>query len=257
MNIFITGVSSGVGRALAGQLIREGHSVWGVARRRELLEGLQTEVASDNFFFSVCDVANYDDVRRACAHMSQNHFFPDVVVLNAALFETDMAPHFSSKAFERVMQTNVFGALAWVDAFIEEFFRRGHGQFIAISSIAAFRPDPLRIAYPASKAALAMAFRGLRARYQTSKICFTTIFFGPLATPMSVHVRRDESGRIMGKSFLVGSPEDAACTIIRAMKEKKTRYFFPFWGTILFRATRFLPDRAFIFLSRKFKKMYS
>lgn len=254
MNIFITGVSSGVGRALVKQLIRDGHTVWGIARRQELLENLHVEVASDRFFFSVCDIANYEDVRRVRAEMNQKRFSPDVAVLNAAVFETDAVPHFDIAAFERVMRTNVCGALVWVDAFIEEFLQRGSGQFIAISSIAAFRPDPAHVAYPASKSALTMAFRSLKAGYQTSNVFFTTIFFGPLATDMSVHVRRDTLGRIVGKNFLAGDPEQAARIVIRAMHKKKSCYFFPFFATTLFRITRFLPDAAFVFLSRKLKQ---
>lgn len=48
MKVFITGVSSGIGKALTTRLVKAGHEVWGVARRREALEELQTNLASDN-----------------------------------------------------------------------------------------------------------------------------------------------------------------------------------------------------------------
>ena len=42
MKVFITGVSAGIGKMLAINLIKAGHEVWGIARRREALEELKT-----------------------------------------------------------------------------------------------------------------------------------------------------------------------------------------------------------------------
>jgi len=51
MKILITGASSGIGRELAKQLVKDGHVVWGVARRENLLNDLKKELG-DLFFYT-------------------------------------------------------------------------------------------------------------------------------------------------------------------------------------------------------------
>lgn len=253
MNIFITGVSSGIGRELTKELLKNGHIVWGVSRRKKLLAELKAEISSDAFFYSVGDVVRKDDVRRAAEEMRARNFLPDVVVLNAAIFKEDLVPQYNHAIFEEVFGVNIFGAVVWVEAFIDKFLKRGSGQFIAVSSIAAFRPDRFRASYPASKAALSMAFRSFRIRYGKDNILFKTIFFGPIVTPMSVHVERDKKGKIVSKKFFVAEPRKAAQAVIGAMRGKKHEYYFPYFITLLFRLTLFLPDGLFIYISKFLK----
>ena len=52
MKILITGTSSGIGRELARQLAEAGHQVWGIARRKDLLESLRHELGGDEFHYS-------------------------------------------------------------------------------------------------------------------------------------------------------------------------------------------------------------
>ncbi len=55
--ILITGTSSGIGRALAKELILQKHIVWGVARRSKLLQSLKREVSiSSSFSYSPLDM---------------------------------------------------------------------------------------------------------------------------------------------------------------------------------------------------------
>ena len=253
MDVFITGVSSGIGRELAKFLIKEGHVVWGVARRREELEKLSSEIKSGNFFYNVCNVSDKAAVRQVVSEMRRKNFLPDAVVLNAAAFKEDTRPEFSETIFEEVFKTNVFGATTLVEEFIGDFLKRKSGQFLAISSVSAFRPDFMRVSYSSSKTALAMAFRGLALHYRGERIFFKIIYFGPVATPMSVHVKRDDSGNIISQKFFVAGPEDAAMFIAGALKSKKTEYYFPFFSTALFRLINFLPDSIFVLISKALK----
>lgn len=254
LKVFITGVSSGIGRELVRQLIKDGHVVWGVARRQEELEKLATEIESDSFFYSVCDVARVLDIEKVRVEMRSKNFLPDAVVLNAAAFIKDIIPQFNYRIFEDVFKANVFGALKWVDLFIADFLKRGSGQFIAISSTSAFRPNSSRVSYSATKSAVSMAFRGLALQYRRDNILFKVIYFGPIATSMSIHVKRDKEGKIVSKSFFVANTEDAVRAIIKAMNSKKLEYYFPFISTTLFRLILWIPDSFFAFLSKLLTK---
>lgn len=254
MKIFITGVSSGIGRGLVKLLIKEGHEVWGVARRENELELLKSEIGSDSFFYSICNISLVSDIERTRSQMRTKNFLPDIVVLNAAAFIEDAIPQFNYHIFEEVFKTNVFGALKWVDLFIEDFLKRDSGQFIAISSTSAFRPNFSRVSYSATKAAISMAFRGLNLRYRRDNIFFKVIYFGPIATPMSIHVKRDNDGKIVSKNFFVAEPEDAVHAIIKAINSGKSEFYSPFISTTLFRLINFLPDSVFVVISRLLKK---
>lgn len=250
MKIFITGVSSGIGRETVKLLTSQGHEVWGVARRAELLQSLAAELNSSRFFYSKCDVTNKEDIETTIQLMVGKNFLPDAVVLNSAVFPKDLQGEFHYEAFRQTFNTNVLGALIWVEKFLPKFLERGSGKFVAIASTSAFRPDPASASLPASKAALAMAIRGLRLRYEKQGVKFTIVYFGPVATDI-VPEFRDTRG--LGK-LLVMKPQAAAKKLNKAIFGKKNDYFFPFFSTWLFRLSLIFPDRLFSAVTKKLKK---
>lgn len=185
---FITGASSGIGRALAQEVCRRGNRVWGVARRKDRLVELADELGHERFLFSVCDVSRAEDVRSTAQAMERSRFHPDVVILNAGVAPETPGSTFSLEDLEKAMRVNLFGALAWVEIFLPAFRVRGRGQFVAISSVAAFRGYGRRPAYCASKAALSRVFEALRGRYAKDRMVFTTIHLGLTDTGMGKRV---------------------------------------------------------------------
>lgn len=185
---FITGASSGIGRALAQEVCRHKNRVWGVARRKDRLVELADELGHERFLFSVCDVSRAEDVRSTAQAMERSRFHPDVVILNAGVAPEPPGSTFSLEDFEKAMRVNLFGALAWVEVFLPTFRIQGRGQFVAISSTAAFRGYGRRPAYCASKAGLSRAFEALRGRYTRDGVVFTTIHLGLTDTGMGKKV---------------------------------------------------------------------
>ncbi|MDZ7784112.1 MAG: SDR family NAD(P)-dependent oxidoreductase [Halioglobus sp.] len=141
MRVFITGVSSGIGRELARQLIDDGHEVWGIARRVEAMAALAEELGGARFRYSGCDIADPAACAAVRREMDAADYLPDAIVLNAGLDLDDAPPGLDAAQSARIMRTNYDGAHYWVAAFIEPFLRRGSGQFVAISSILAHWPD--------------------------------------------------------------------------------------------------------------------
>jgi len=250
VKIFITGVSSGIGQETARLLISAGHEVWGIARRKDLLDKLADELNSPYFFYSQCDVAIEEDVNNTIQLMAEKNFMPDVAVLNSAIFPKDLKDGFDFSAFRKTFAVNCFGALIWVEKFLPKFLERGSGKFLAIASTSAFRPDPASVSLPASKAALSMAFRSMGLRHNQSGVKFTIVYFGPVATDI-VPEFRDTKG--LGKLFVM-NPQTAAQKLVKAIFGNSAIYYFPFWLTLIFRLTLFLPDRLFSALSKKIKR---
>lgn len=251
MNVLITGASSGIGRALAITLAEAGHGVWGIARRRELLAELEARLG-ERFHSSVADVCEPKTVDAAISHMRAAGFSPDVVVLSAGAFAEDLEPEYHYDTVQRVLAINVDGALLCVDRWLPMFRQRRSGQFIAISSVSAYRPDATSVAYSASKAALSMAFRCLRLRYRGSGVQFKTIHFGPVATAISPRYSRDAG--LQRKYWFVLTPEQAAHGIRRAIASSRAVFFIPFFITAVFRLLRILPDRLFFTLTERLRR---
>lgn len=252
MNIFITGVSTGIGRELVKKLVTEGHTVWGIARDNELLTALEKEVGKKRFFYTVCDVSNKRDVVKTMKAIKRKSFQPDVIILNAAVYSKDLVPLYNTVSISKAFAINFFGALIWIEQFLPVFLSRDGGHVVAISSTSAFRPDPQSLSLPSSKAALSMAFRSLRLRFATEKIIFGTVHFGPVATAISPNYTSSTGAP---KYPFVLTPKEAAENIQQVMRERKSKdYFFPFFPTFIFRLLLCIPDAFFakfsIFLKR-------
>ncbi len=243
MNICITGVTSGIGKSLAKILIKKGNIVYGIGRKREVLEEMKNNFPGGKFLFSICDVEDPKDILNSKKEMEKSNFFPDVIILGAAVYKDDIKPFFNNEMFKKTISTNVFGSTNFIEIFLPEFLNRKKGQFIALSSIAAFKPNYRGIGYASSKAALSMTFRGLDIAYRNKNIYFLNIYIGPVDTPMW-------QGK---KSILVAKPEYIAEKICKIIKTKKSQSFIPFLSTTMFKILRYLPDKYYAGLAQGYK----
>jgi short-subunit dehydrogenase len=250
MQIFITGVSSGIGKDLVKLLVRQGHEVRGIARRVDRLQSLADEVDQPGFRYDVCDISDSSACNTLQEKMSQEGYVPDIVVLNAAIDLEDELPGLDVDLSRQMMRTNYDGAHYWIAAFIEPFLRRGSGQFIAISSLFAQWPDNASVSYSASKAALSMLMRGLRMRYADKPIDFKILYLGPVDTPINPRFSEEESSQ----SLVVASSSKTAEYIARMISSKRQNFYFPTYILLVFTFLRWLPDRVFEVVTSPFKR---
>jgi NAD(P)-dependent dehydrogenase (short-subunit alcohol dehydrogenase family) len=176
----ITGASSGIGAELSRQAVAAGHKVYGVARRRDVLEKLAGELGT-SFIPVPADVTDRRAVKAACEGIED---LPDIAILNAGIDESDSRREFSAAAHERVFAVNYFGVVNFVDALLPGMMKRGSGKMVAISSLAAHRGLPTGGAYCASKAAVTTVFESCRVTYGWSGVKFVTVHPGFIETPM-------------------------------------------------------------------------
>lgn len=132
--VVITGVTKGLGKALAQQFIQQGWVVVGCGRSAEAIEQLQNEYGS-NHLFSAVDITNGSLVDEWAQMALQRLGTPNIVINNAALIN-DPAPLWkvSAEEFNRVIDTNVLGTFNVIHAFAPVMVARGKGLFVNISS---------------------------------------------------------------------------------------------------------------------------
>lgn len=241
----MTGTSSGLGRALARHLAAAGHDIWGIARSEQKLAQENRDVGSAAFHYSVCDTTRRDQIASVRERMRDEGFIPEALVLNAGIYPPGRQGSLGLDHAESIFQTNLLGALAWVDLFLPDLIERGRGQFVAISSLYALRPDPHNAAYSASKAALSMAFRSLRLRYAYTGIEFKIVYLGPVDTPIA--------GGGPRRRPWIATADDAALFLARVLQRREDDYYYPLSGWLA-RLTAFLPDRTFDRLAARFRR---
>jgi NADP-dependent 3-hydroxy acid dehydrogenase YdfG len=211
--------------------VAAGHTVYGAARRAEVLARLASELGA-SFVPVVVDVTDREAVRRACASLPA---VPDVVILNAGVGENETRKAFDIAIHERTFAVNYFGALNFVDALMPAFMARGSGKFVAISSLAAYRGLPKGGAYGASKAAITTAFESCRNTYRETGVRFVTVHPGFVDTPMQKGV----------KMPLMWPVRKAAARILRGIRCGCSDITFPLAVRVILAAGRLMPNWLF------------
>lgn len=212
-------------------LVARGDRVWGVARRGPMLKELKSQLPNGNFLYSGCDVTKEEDVDETLRMMKEKGFAPDVLVLNAGVNDHDLIPEYDHSRYRQVLETNLFGVMRWVDAFLPVFRKDGTGQFVAVSSISAFLTSSQGAGYSASKAALTSSFESLRKRYAKEGITFTTIHLGPVDTPMWQK----------GWFPFILSQEAVSRRILKAIDRREAVVDQPFFLSLAARMLRVIP----------------
>jgi short-subunit dehydrogenase len=152
----ITGASSGIGRALATALAKQGANVVLVARNEPKLHELERELAPHpgQRLVAPADVAKPDQVERAIAATLGRFGRIDVLVNNAGKGFCGSVEQTSLEEFRDLFDTNFFGAFHFTRAVAQHMIQRRSGTIIQISSLNGFCAVPLGSAYCASKFAL-------------------------------------------------------------------------------------------------------
>ncbi|HIF63877.1 MAG TPA: SDR family NAD(P)-dependent oxidoreductase [Deltaproteobacteria bacterium] len=192
---FITGASSGIGRALALELAGRGWDLGLAARRVPALEELKAEIlartgGSDRRVETrSLDVTDTGAVRVVMQDLDGALGGLDMVVANAGIA---LNHKIGSPGFERdeqTIHTNLLGAMATVDAAAEIFNKTGGGHIVALSSVAAYRGMPGLGAYSASKAALLKYCEAARVELRGRGTRVTTLLPGYIDTPLNQDVK--------------------------------------------------------------------
>jgi short-subunit dehydrogenase len=152
----VTGASSGIGRAIALTLAARGATVVGLARRKELLDDLASELAARNSASTtvVCDVADAGAFRATLDAIATEQGRIDILINNAGIDLMLPVLGGDDETVHRVFDVNFFATVAGTLAVVPGMIERGWGVVVNVSSDTARAPEPRQGAYAASKAAI-------------------------------------------------------------------------------------------------------
>jgi 3-hydroxy acid dehydrogenase/malonic semialdehyde reductase len=219
--VFITGASSGIGRATAHAFAKEGARLLLCARRIDRLDALKSELIAT---YPTVQVHVFElDVRDNDAVVAQLALIPaeqkeiDILVNNAGLSRgLDKLHEGSIQDWEEMLDTNVKGLLYVTREVVPGMVRRGRGHVVNIGSIAGHEVYPKGNVYCASKFAVDAITKGLRLDLVDTPIRVTTIDPGLVETEFSaVRFHGDtERAEKVYQGFTPLAPEDIADAIV-------------------------------------------
>jgi len=179
--VLVTGVSSGLGRALVHALLASGAAVVGVARRAALGGELEAEVDSANFRFVAADIAQVEGCRRAIEACTSAFGGIDVLINNAGARTTPpMVPlhELDEKNWDTVVDTNLKGPFFLTRYALPTMIEQGYGLIINVSSQTAEQATTGMAAYSSSKAGLLGLTRSIAVEYLDQGIRALSIVLG-------------------------------------------------------------------------------
>jgi NADP-dependent 3-hydroxy acid dehydrogenase YdfG len=185
MNIWITGASRGIGRAVAEQLLKDGHTVAATARTAERLDSLRNLVSKDASFLPVpVDVTVNTEVLKAVEFILQELGSIDVFIGNAGVTRFKTIEETSIEEVDEIIDTNLKGMSYCIKAVLPSMLERRNGWILSTISVTAHKTFTKSGAYAASKSGLLSFINVLREEVRDKGIKVTAFIPGAVDTDM-------------------------------------------------------------------------
>lgn len=241
----VVGASSGIGAAIARALAQRGYTLALVARRQDQLDQICGEInaaAGERNSIPVArayqhDVREYDQAPGIFARILTDfgsHAQLSLVIYNAGVLPKSAAGVWTFDEERDMLETNLLGAVRWLDLAADALAKNGRGAIIGVSSVAGDRGRNGNSAYQASKAGLSVYLESLRYRLRRQGVRVVTIKPGYVATSMTAGMKLPKP--------LISSAEAVAARIVRASEHGAGEVYVPgYWGVLMW-IIRHLPS---------------
>ena len=242
--IWITGASSGIGKAVAEKFAKEGWKVAVSARRKELLDEL---AKNENISSFPLDVTDRSQINNTFKNILNEFGELDICLFSSGTYEPKDEQNIDPDKIKNVINVNFLGVIDCVKA-VEDFFKnKQSGHISIVSSIAGYRGLPNSSGYGPSKAALTNFSESIYFDFKKYKVKVSVVSPGFIKTPLT-----DKNEFPM--PFL-RSPEFAAEKIYNGlMNSNSFEIDFPKQLTFTLKFLRILPYRIYLFLVDKLVK---
>ena len=238
--VWITGASTGIGRAVALALAAGGSKVAVSARSADKLADLAAAHANVTAF--PLDVTDGAATAAVIAAIETRLGPIDLAILNAGTWDPMGAKDFNADRVAASMAVNFVGVARGIEHMSRLFMQRRRGHLALVASVAGYRGMPMAAAYAPSKAALINLAEVLKSDLERFGVATTVINPGFVETPMTAVNK-------FPMPFMV-SVDDAARRIIAGLARKKFEIAFPWQLVALLKVMRVLPYPLYFWVAR-------
>jgi len=245
-NIWITGASSGIGRALALKFAKEGWQVAASARREDLLNEISNlDKNISPFPLDVTDKEKCDEIFSQIKSKYQNI---DICFFSTGTWDPKKEKDIDMDQIEKTIKVNFFGTLNCIKAVEQYFKEKNSGHISIVSSVAGYRGLPNSTGYGASKAALNNLAESLYFNFGRHNVRVSLVSPGFIKTPMT------EKNQF--RMPFLKTPEFAADKIYNGLINGSSfEIDFPKELTLILKLLKILPNRLYLYLIKKLTKL--
>ncbi len=245
-NIWITGASTGIGKALALKFAHEGWNVAASARRENLLLDLCKNNSSIHSF--PLDVTNFENTKITFENIIKKLNSIDLCIFSTGIYDPNTEKEINIPKMQDVMRINFFGTVNCIKAIEKNFKEKKEGHISIVSSVAGYGGLPNSSGYGPSKAALINLAESLYFDFKKYNIRVSLISPGFIKTPMT--------DKNKFKMPFIKSKEFAADKIYNGLiKSNSFEITFPKELTLIMKLFKILPYKIYFYLISKLTKI--
>lgn len=253
--VFITGGSSGIGKAIGELLHEKGYKVFGTSR---------DSLVYPNSIFPLINMnlSDSDSISNAISELIQQAGKIDILINNAGVGITGPLEETPIEETHYAMQVNLYGPMQVINAVLPYMRKQKEGRILNITSIAGYMGLPYRGIYSASKGALGVITETYRLELRSFGIEMCSVAPGDFATNIAAGryhapVREDspykeiysESLKMMDKHVDDGSdPKEMADAVYKILQKRKLKVHYKVGDSLQKLSTilkRILPDTVY------------
>lgn len=244
--IWITGATSGIGKALALELAPYGNRLILSARRKDELEVVAETCrshGSDAYVFPF-DLSQPLEVETAAENVLSRFGTVDILINNGGISQRSFVMETPVEIDRKVMETDFFSGVILTKVVLPGMVQNGYGHIIAISSVTGEFGFPLRSAYAAAKHAIHGFYETLWAELHKKGIDVTIVCPGRVNTNVSLNAITSSGASygVMDHDISKGiSPELCAKRILNASVRKKKIVYIAGKELLMVYFKRYLP----------------
>ncbi len=239
--VWITGASSGIGKALAIKFANKGWKVAISARRKSLLDDL---AKNDNIFSYPLDVSIKEEIQNVFKKIKDDFNQIDLCIFSSGIYERSLEKEINIESIKKTFEINFMGTVLCVKTVEDYFKQRLKGHIAIVSSPVGYRGLPKSTGYTPSKAALNNFTQGIYFDFKKYGVNVTLISPGFVKTQLT-----DKNDFHM--PFLK-STDYAADKIYTGLEKRKFEIIFPPQIAFMYWVFRILPNKLYNFFIEKF-----
>jgi short-subunit dehydrogenase len=222
--VVVTGASMGIGEAIAKVFADEGASIVLLSRDAGRVEAARARVGHQERTLALaCDVRHREEIDRAIGLTLQHFGRIDVWVNNAGHGLVDSVASMDMEACREMFDTNLFGAIAAMQAVLPLMKQQGSGAIINISSVAGHIPLAYNAGYSGTKFAMNAMGKAARIELRKRNINVLTVCPGYVRTDFSANAVRGQETKQLRPSAVRGITAErvARATLDGYLKRKR------------------------------------
>jgi short-subunit dehydrogenase len=249
--VWITGASSGIGRACAEIYAGKGAMVILSSRREHVLCKVANEISEkldlnleNTFVIAPLDLSDSGSLKMVVKDVMSRVEKVDIMIHCGGISQRSLVIDTKLEVDRQIMEIDYFGTIALTKELLPHFISRKSGQFVVVTSLMGLFSSPLRSGYCAAKHALHGFFEALRAEHYKDGIGITMVCPGFIATDLSLNAvvgDGTKQGTMDSKTGAGMTPMECAKKLAKGVEKHKAQILIGRYEILAVYVNRFFP----------------